>query len=155
MRNLKDIIAYIIETYPYKDELSNARLTKLVYLADWYHSIHHSEQLSSIEWYFDNYGPFVWDIFKTAENDESFKIEVTNNMFGKEKKLISLSKPITNTLSEKEKNSINKVIEGTKSLNWSDFINLVYSTYPILTSEKYTYLNLIEKAREHSINKSN
>ena len=32
--HLRDIVAYVCKNYPYKDELSNARVTKMVYLAD-------------------------------------------------------------------------------------------------------------------------
>jgi hypothetical protein len=35
MATLGDVMAYLCEHYPHKDDLSKARLTKLVYLADW------------------------------------------------------------------------------------------------------------------------
>jgi len=34
MKKLANIIAYLSSNYPHKNELSKARLTKLVYLAD-------------------------------------------------------------------------------------------------------------------------
>ncbi len=58
MAQIKDIVIHILKNYPHKDELSNARVTKLVYLADWRHVLETKEQISSIKWYFDNYGPF-------------------------------------------------------------------------------------------------
>ena len=69
MANLKDIIAYILQNYPsnMKHELSNARVTKMVYLADWRNCLQSKGQVSDIEWYFDNFGPFVWDVKKAAE----------------------------------------------------------------------------------------
>lgn len=149
MANLKDILILILEEYPYKGELSNARLTKLVYLADWYNSIHHHNQISSIKWYFDNYGPFVWDIYKEVQKHDIFKIENTTNFYGKEKKLITLKKKEEyNSLNKNDIKSIKKVLKATEDLNWQKFINLVYSTYPILTTEKYSYLNLKNKAQE-------
>ncbi len=33
--NLRDIMLYICDKYPQKRDLSNARLTKLIYLSDW------------------------------------------------------------------------------------------------------------------------
>jgi uncharacterized phage-associated protein len=148
MEKLKEIIAFIVENYPHKHELSNARLTKLVYLSDWYHAIHHKQQISEIDWYFDNYGPFVWDVYKTVENDSDFNVKLTLNMFGNEKKLISLKKGYEPKISNDAKETIETIITKTKSLNWNDFISLVYSTYPILTSEKYSHINLVEKAKE-------
>lgn len=155
MANLKDILIYILKEYPHKNELSNARLTKLVYLSDWYNAIHNKEQISNIKWYFDNYGPFVWDVYKEVEKHDIFKIELISNFFGKEKKLITLTKTAQYTLDDKEIKSINKIIEATKDLNWENFINLVYSTYPILTTEKYNYLNLKHKAEEFNQKKDN
>lgn len=148
MSELKDILIYIINSYPNKNELSNARLTKIVYLCDWYNLVHHNSQVSSIRWYFDNYGPFVWDIYNEASSNDAFKIEVATNYFGTEKKIISLKTSNNAELKDDEMHSINKVIDATKNLNWSEFINLVYSTYPILTSEKYTHLNLKNKLKE-------
>lgn len=50
-------------------------------------------------------------------------------------------------ISDNEKKIIKKIIKITKDKSCSNFVNLVYSTFPILTSEKYFYLNLIEKAK--------
>lgn len=155
MANLEDILSCIIQKYPYKDDLSNARLTKLVYLSDWYNAIHNHEQISSIKWYFDNYGPFVWDIYKEVEKNDLFEIKYTLNFFGTEKKLIKIKKEKNYDLKKHEINSINKIIEATKDLNYDEFINLVYSTYPIMTTEKYNHLNLINKAKDFNKQKHN
>ena len=48
MAELKDIVAYILKKYPTKSDMSNARLTKLVYLSDWKHSIKTYSQISNI-----------------------------------------------------------------------------------------------------------
>ena len=54
MAKLVDVIAYIIKRYPSSlaDELSNARLTKLVYLSDWKNCLTNDRPISSINWYF-------------------------------------------------------------------------------------------------------
>ena len=52
-------------------------------------------------------------------------------------------------LSENVTSTIDIIIERTKKLYWKDFINFVYSTYPIVTSERYTFLNLVQKAEEY------
>ncbi len=154
MANLKDILIYILKEYPHKSELSNARLTKLVYLSDWSNAIHNQKQISNVKWYFDNYGPFVWDIYKEVKKNDMFKVKYTTNIFGKEKKLISLQKSASYTLDESNIKNINRVIEVTKDLNWDKFINLVYSTYPILTTDKYSDLNLENKAKEYNLKKT-
>lgn len=152
MNKLADIMEYILTNYPHKDDLSKARLTKLVYLVDWVQAIKHDKQVSSIEWYFDNYGPFVWDISNTALNyPDRFEIESTANEFGSPKKLISLVEPQgAKSLTDEEKLVIDFVIKQTSELGWSDFIRLVYSTHPIMTSPKHSQLDLVNKAREYA-----
>ena len=46
---------------------------------------------------------------------------------------------------------IDTVIEKTKNMSWTSFINFIYSTYPIVTSNRYTHLNLVEKAQQYKI----
>jgi hypothetical protein len=151
MNSLKDIMAYILKHYPYKNELSNARLTKMVYLSDWHQCLHNKEQITNINWYFDNYGPFVRDISITAnDNPDLFKCISTSNSLGGSKSLYCLkSNNYRTALSTQAKESIDHVISKTNNLNWSDFINLVYSTYPIISSERYSFLNLVTKANEY------
>ena len=43
---LEDVILYICKKYPLPDELSKARLTKLVYLVDWETSKRTGKQLT-------------------------------------------------------------------------------------------------------------
>lgn len=150
MKKLTQIIAYILDKYPYKDELSNARVTKMIYLSDWRNAILNRAQLSDINWYFDNHGPFVWDVLNEVSNNNTiFTVCNGINMYGGSKRKFSINKKIDyNLLSDQDIKVIDKIIETTKSLNWNQFIQLVYSTYPIASSERYTNLNLIEKADE-------
>lgn len=156
MKKLTQIIAYILDNYPYKDELSNARVTKMIYLADWRSAITNKSQISDISWYFDNHGPFVWDVYNEVDDNKSiFHVSTETNLFGGTKRRFSLiNKPQYNLLLGKELGVIDKIIESTKSLNWNQFIQLVYSTYPIVSSERYSKLNLLEKANEFNNQKA-
>lgn len=150
MAKLEDIIAYFVSHYPYSEELSNARLTKSVYLADWYGLVNDIGRVSQINWYFDSYGPFVFDIKDCAEKSELFSIENTTNLYGDRKSLIRLRDPSYRpSVSIEEKQALDYVIEKTKPLNWSEFIRLVYSTYPIATSSKFSSIDLSQKAKEY------
>ena len=142
---------YILHHYPRKTDFSNARVTKMVYLCDWKCAIENGCQMTSIKWYFDNYGPFVWDVLDTArEKSDVFFINKTQNDYGNAKAEIGLkSDDFAPNLSEEEKKVADHVIEQTKNLSWRDFINLVYSTYPVVSTEKYEFLNLTELAIEY------
>ena len=153
MAELLDIVAYIIKNYPsnLRDELSNARLTKMVYLSDWHSSLNNKRQLSNIRWFFDNHGPYVNDIIDLARaRTDIFEVKETENIYSGRKRIISLKSPSYKPdLSKSEKASIDRIIEITKTKYWADFISLVYGTHPIASSERYTYLDLIKKADEH------
>lgn len=154
MAELHDVMAYIIQNYPAQDELSNARLTKMVYLSDWHQAISKGRQITDVRWYFDNFGPFVRDIERTAiERTDLFSVDLGSNMYGQPKKTFSMrAQNYQPRLTKSETASIEHIIGVTKRLYWDDFIKLVYSTHPIASSSRYSYLNLVEKAEEYSNN---
>jgi hypothetical protein len=153
MANLKDILIYILKNYPHKDHLSNARVTKIVYLADWYKAIKYQKQITNIEWYFDNYGPFVWDICNEVNSDpNTFILKKKFNVYKNESKIFALkNKHLEVQLPNEDQNSIDYVIKATEGLGWDDFIQLVYSTYPVISSDRYSRLNLVEKAKSYNL----
>lgn len=150
--SLKDVIAYIIKSYPNENELSNARITKIVYLADWHQAINHQKQITNINWYFDSWGPFVWDIKNEVENNpDLFESEDTGNSTSNRKIMISLkNKDFIPNVDDDAKQSINHIIDVTHKLNWDQFIRLIYSTHPIASSSRYTQLDLLKKAEEYA-----
>ncbi|BDI61878.1 Panacea domain-containing protein [Qipengyuania nanhaisediminis] len=156
MAALKNVMAWIIQNYPHERELSNARLTKMVYLSDWHHTVYANARMTDISWYFDNHGPFVWDIKnKASEERDWFRIVDTTNMYGSRKTIIELKGDFSDEidLAQSEKTSISKMIERTKGLYWDDFITFVYSTFPILVSEKYSSLDLEALAERFRLEK--
>lgn len=153
MAELKDILAYLLVNYPHKSELSNARVTKMIYLADWRHAIEHHRQVSEISWYFDNYGPFVKDVAETVQKYPGlFESFYTTNLYGKIKMVLKIRDEHyqSSTLTDIEKASLDHVIDVVKKLNWNDFIKLVYSTYPIIRSERHSYINLLDMAAKYA-----
>lgn len=53
------------------------------------------------------------------------------------------------SLTDEEKDLLDFVINSSASKNWDDFIKLVYSTYPIVTQERFAKLDLIALACEY------
>lgn len=155
--NLKDVIFHLLKHYPNKEDSSNARITKMVYLSDWHQAINYGRQITDIKWYFDTLGPYVNDVKNEVINHSNlFEIKHISTSFGQNKKLLSIKdKAYEPNLLKNQIDSIEHVIKVTKQLNWSGFIKLVYSTYPIFTSEKYSFLDLIQKAKEYSKKKLN
>ena len=151
LANLKMLMAYFCKYYPYKDDISKARLNKMIYLADWKSAIESGSQLSEIHWLYNNYGPYVNEVANLARNDDWFVIYNTYNSLGHKKNIIYINNYVQDSdiiLSDEDKKYTNFVIESTQSLSWSNFIRLVYSTYPIISSTKKEYLNLVELAHQ-------
>lgn len=143
MNKLIEIIKYICINYPYAKELSNARLTKMIYLADWESSKINGHQITDIRWYFDNYGPYVDDVLNAAIFSEEISVIETENYYGTPKTLITIRPLYKNPLIDEDtKNILDKIIESTKFMFWKRFIEYVYETDPIKNNQRYTYLKL-------------
>ena len=131
MNKLKDVASYIYDNYPYKSELSKSRLVKLIYLSDWFGAVFLGKPLTKINWIFNHYGPYVDEIIESLQNDPCFRISPTYNNYGANKYLISYNGNREIDLNPKEKNLINAVINKTKEMYYNEFIDYVYSTYPV------------------------
>lgn len=149
MNELSNIVAYLCHAYPHKHELSKARLTKLVYLADWYSALVDDHQITNIRWHFNHYGPYVDDVTNSIIGNPDFAILNEQTMYGSTKHLIThIGNLNVNVLSERTRQILDAVINNTKQLYFNDFIDYVYSTYPVASRERYSEFDLVTLARE-------
>lgn len=151
---IDQVLRYIINEYPYPHELSKTRTTKLVYLVDWLMAKKYGKQLTDINWYFDHFGPFVSDVFDAADEDRDISIKRHTSNFGTVKYIVvpkNMDVPLEVNLSPHEIKIIDEVIEETEKLYWNDFIDYVYSTYPISKGKKYGNLDLVKLAEEEKV----
>jgi len=125
MATVTDVVTYLHQNYPDTEELTQPRLTQLIYLADWRSSIKRQQQITDIDWVFDNFGPY-------AEVSE-----------------LCRSENVTPKLSPEERDILDFVIESTRDKYWIDFTRLVYSTYPIVTQARHEKLNLVKLAGDY------
>lgn len=150
MNRLQNIMAYFCIEYPHKSELSKARLTKMIYLADWFSSLADGKKLTDIEWLFNHYGPYVEDVMDNASVSEGFRISQEVTMYGSQKYVVSFVGELdSESLSQRDKKILDLVIEKTKPLYFNDFINYVYSTYPVKSKNRYSTLDLVALANEY------
>lgn len=149
MKNLEILIRYILLYYPNPAELSKPRLVKLIYLIDWRYTIENGSQFTEIKWIYNHYGPYVNDVIKLMkEKNNIFKVESYNNSYeGTTDKFILIDKSEIN-IDDSIKNIADKFIGYTYKLTWTNFINLVYSSYPIKNNLKYSFLDLPQLAKE-------
>jgi hypothetical protein len=156
MKKLKNIIEYILLNYPQSDELSKPRLVKLIYLIDWKYTIDYKNQYTDIRWYFNHYGPYVEDVINLMKSDsETFEVTSYANPYsGGITDKFKLRKETSPILDENVIKTAKFIMENTYHMSWSKFISLVYSSYPIKKSEKYTYLDLESFSIEFNDKKS-
>ncbi|WP_185230709.1 Panacea domain-containing protein [Teredinibacter franksiae] len=148
---ISNIIKYLLKEYPHKSELSASRLTKMIYLMDWKSSIDSGHQITNAQWHFDHYGPYVEDFVKLAKEDKDISVENTSNYYGGKKQLFKLKKKFEGSfdLTKEQKDIANFVIDATKKKNYEDFIQLVYSTYPVISNDRYSHLDLVGSAEKY------
>ncbi len=151
MADLVDVIRYLCANYPNQSDLSNARLTKMVYLADWRSSIYHGQPLTHISWVFSHYGPYVEDVLDEARrHPEEFRIVETRNIYGNPKTRVDyVGSKMWPSLEEAEQEVLEHVIVATSKKTWDAFLNLVYATYPVATQARYSPLDLKELAARY------
>lgn len=151
MSSIKNIAAYFCKNYPHAHELSKTRLTKLVYLADWFSALESGSQITNITWKFDHFGPYVDEVIKEAEaHPDVFSVQTTKNIYGNEKTLIAIKDSIRSddlSVSRYEKKILDKVIDETKSMYWKPFLKFVYATPPIVKADRYDKLDLVKIAK--------
>jgi len=72
-------------------------------------------------------------------------------MFGNKKQLIKLKESFQEeiNLPDETKKILDFVINSTKQKNYEDFIKLVYSTYPVISSNRYSDFDLVEMAKNY------
>ncbi|EJL8259207.1 TPA: Panacea domain-containing protein [Vibrio cholerae] len=150
MNIIQTIVAYLCQNYPHSSELSKSRLTKLVYLADWYSALIDERQLTNIHWHFNHYGPYVGDVVENIVNSPYFNIEHEYTMYGSDKYRIKFNGYLPeDSVDSRTKQILDAVINNTEKLYYNDFIDYVYSTYPIVARQRYSDLNLVDLARDY------
>jgi len=143
---LRSVIRYIVKNYPYPDDLTKTRITKLVYLVDWEFMEKYGKQLTNIDWYFDHYGPYVSDVLDDADDDKVLSINKTTSNYGTVKYIVKPKRDkedlVYRDLYNSDTEILDKVISETEDLSWNEFIDYVYSTKPIQNSNRYSKLDL-------------
>lgn len=146
MSNLRNIISYILSHHQGQDDILIQRLIDLVYLSDWLSAIENEKQLTNISWFYDNYGPSnsalrnkIMECFTVVDENGSRKVKIPQ--------------VYESMISCPEKIIIDKIIRLTKNKSYDDFRRYVISTYPLVASNQYSDLNLVELAKQYKVEK--
>lgn len=148
---ISNIIKYLLKEYPRKAELSVSLLTKMIYLMDWKSSIDYGRQITDAQWHSDHCGPYVDDFLRIVKEDKYISVEKTSNYYGEKRQLFKLSEEFEGDfdLTKEQKEIADFVINAAKQKKYEDFIRLVYSTYPVISSDRYGDLDLVDSAEKY------
>lgn len=147
MNTVDDIVGYICKNFPHNEELSKGRITKLIFLADWFMCLAYARQISPIVWYVNQYGPFTEDIDNLLQSNPLFTLKETDNYYGGNKKFFFLkdANEFQDHLPEDDRKILLSVINKTQDLSWDKFRKVVLNSYPLSTNDNTNYqqINLI------------
>ncbi len=150
MNYLQSMVAYFCLYYPHAGELSKARVTKLVYLADWFSALLRNRQMTNIHWVFNHYGPYVDDVIDAVRYRNDFELVRLENMHGANKEVVSFrGDPDAISLHPADQDILDWIINKTQPMYFNEFIDFVYSTYPVASNERYSTFDLVDIAQEY------
>ena len=107
-------------------------LLRGIYLIDWKYTLLNNETLLNIDWENTNYGPGFDDykeLVNNIENINSFSEDYIPN--------------------QQVLDVIEFVAEKTERLKYTELTNLAFSTYPMISTERYDKLNIQKKSIEY------
>src|SRR5690242_9497793 len=85
MADVRDVLVYFFTHYPKRGDLSIARLTRMVYLADWRSAILYRKQITPLEWQYGDYGLEAPGIMDCISSDRrAFELVSTQAAPGQE-----------------------------------------------------------------------
>lgn len=150
---LKRVCAY----YPDFARLSTRRLTNTIYLLDWRSSLVRSSQITDIHWRLETLGPSTPEIIEVLEDNQStFRLHHYRTLFGDDRTSVELIEPLSEKdfFDEEVEELIEFIVPTTSHLEWGQFLDLVYLTYPISISpceaNMECDLNLVQLADQRS-----
>jgi hypothetical protein len=149
MSTLKQVMIYIVNSYKHSQSISVSRLSKTVYLADWQAALKLDRQLTNINWDIRFSGPFAPEIESVLTGDADFQMQGDKNYINKVQQIALPNEDIPVELTPFELRVLDKVLRDTVRLNWNDFLNYVYDTYPVKIQRRTTTIDLVAVAKEY------
>lgn len=138
--SLEKIIYYVCVRYPHRHELSKARVTKTVYLADVEAARRTGRKVTAIDWWYNHYGPYVEDVHRAAlalQDQGLLRVVDETNFHGQPKTRYEVVKEEKLELPIEVRSVLDQVIEETAPMYWDAFMRYVYSTPPMKDTEQY------------------
>lgn len=138
---LANAVYYSCTKYSKFSDVGAERLQLTLFLVGWKTSLSNNKDITNLDWMHGKNGPHSQRLDTLLNSDSRLKISHVN-FEGIEKKRISLAKTEEVEIDNVLKIVIDDVYEKTIKLNFADLTTLVYSTYPMLVTEKDTIISM-------------
>ena len=134
MADPKDVLAYLRRRYP-RGGLSRVRLRRMAYLADWKSAVERGRQMTGLSWGFGDNGP----------DCPEARLLVEAELSGPARGLLAPYPSLT----AEDRRLLRFVVRSVREKGYPEVEKLVYPTYPILTRERHSGLDLVALAEEY------
>lgn len=143
MAQLRDVAAYLCNRYPHKQELSKARLSKMVYLAELRSAATEGHRLTDRTWILTTQGPYLGDLEELSLQERSFRFVEATSIYGDPMELVTVPDDVGwPSLTEDDVRVLDQVIKESAAKEWEDLYSFVCATVPPLVQEHGTTLDL-------------
>lgn len=132
--SVRDYAYYVCSKFSDSPDVGRERVHFLLFLAAWRLSLSKDQTLSSLRWICNDIGPYSETIDNVLRSDDRLKVFVSSDSSSAERILVIRKEdPV---LSEIFRNHIDQLIERYGKTSFLDLSKLVFSTYPILASNR-------------------
>lgn len=132
---INEVLSYFWHVYPNKEDLSESRATMMVYLADWKAALDHKEQITDIVWTYEREGPHPY-----ALGRGSTPVNWSGVVHGQVR---------PGNFSDWRRHILDLVVNLSASRSLDEFVQLVYSTFPLFTQPESAPLDLVVLAEKY------
>jgi len=158
MATIKDLAAYLLKrsgdagpllSFFVSPELPSEKLARLVFLCDWKHSLDHGEQITDLEWSVSGFGSFGDVVNEVKKHPDLFDLRSYGHMYRPDEVVRLVDEDYQPELEDSEMDVAREIADLERKLNWAEFSQILYSTYPLLRSHSSKRSNLVELAKEY------
>lgn len=124
MNKIKPALIHLFQNHARPESLSNARLVRMVYLADLNSCKKNGTPISDVLWNKVPFSQVESQLIELVKDDPNFLLVPFKNSFGMDKQLIRIKQSLEpqEDLKSSEKQALNEVLYKTSELSWDELL---------------------------------
>lgn len=153
--SLNDLIIYICRNFPWPRELSLERVMQIIFLYEWHTSLKEKPILTNGVWKNDVHGPTSTIVEHAIRNHEGLKLATYEINGKKVEQIVTVGETNATPNNNINNDELIFIIMTLHNLGINLLPAIVYSTYPMLVTNKGHEMNLRQIAGEYRAKKAN